>query len=89
MHPNSAAREGQNQTLREWLLSHREQITHFRPRRWCGVEMLLAYNRREMPPYINGQPLIPDDAESAALIREVLGNGFIEERFASMSAGKY
>lgn len=76
------------QELREWLLAHKDEITHFRPRRWCKVEMLLPYNRRKEIPYIEG-PTILDNAENAALIREILGDGFIEEKFPSMSAGKY
>ena len=74
-------------TVRQWLEANKSVITHFRPRRWCGVEMLLPYNRNAAMPLMDG-PTITDDAENAALIREVLGDGFIEEPFQAQAGSR-
>ena len=44
-----------------WLTDNRSQISYLRPRRWCGVDQFHAYNRKNMIPYIDGQPSLPDD----------------------------
>lgn len=77
-----------NNEIRSWLEAHKNEITHFRPRRWCGAEMLLPYNRRLPIPLIEGAPMIYDTKESADLILEVLGPGYIEERFAGMEGSR-
>ena len=74
--------------LREWLESNKGQITHFRPRRWCGQEYLLAYNRRHDIPLIECPLIIHDTQENAELIRDVLGPGFIEEPHEAMPGSR-
>jgi len=64
--------------LRAWLVANKSEITHFRPRRWCGCDKLLPYNRNKVIPLVNG-PWIPDTPENVNMIREVLGNGMIED----------
>jgi hypothetical protein len=71
--------------LKAWLIANKEKITHFRPRKWCGVEMLLPYNRREKTPLIECPLIIADNQENSALIREILGDGKLEEPFAGTS----
>ena len=44
-----------------WLTANREQIGYLRPRRWCGVVQFHAYNRHNLIPYIEDQPMLPDD----------------------------
>lgn len=73
--------------VREWLEAHKGEITHFRPRRWCGVEMLLPYNRNAALPLIDAI-VIHDTAENTALIYEVLGPGFIEEPFQAQAGSR-
>ncbi len=63
-----------------WLIANKEKITHFRPKKWCKIEMLLPYNRREKTPLIDCPEIIQDNPENFELIKKVLGNGFIEDR---------
>ena len=76
------------ETLREWLEAHKTEITHFRPRRWCGVEQLYAYNRNKNIPLIESAPQILDTQENSALIAEVLGPGYVEEPFSPMPGSR-
>jgi hypothetical protein len=67
-------------TLKEigdWIYAHREAITHFRPRKWCGQWSLYAYNRNLPIPFLDFA--IPDTEEAYQLIREILGPGHVEE----------
>ncbi len=67
-----------------WLVENKHRISHFRPRKWCGVCLLLAYDRTQRVPYIDGQPLIEDNEENTKLIHHICGRAIIEERFASI-----
>ncbi len=44
-----------------------EQATHVRPRAWCGIWQLHAYNRALRVPYLGS---IDDSAEAYAIARE-------------------
>lgn len=44
-----------------------EQATHIRPRQWCGVWQLHAYNRTLRIPYLGSTE---DSAEAYAVARE-------------------
>lgn len=67
--------------IESWLIANKSIITHFRPRKWCKSELLFAYNRREKIPYIDGQPIIYDTPENAAIIRAIFGGQIFEEPF--------
>ena len=71
--------------IEKWLTANKDYITHFRPRRWCGVATLTAYNRNNRVPFIDGQPQILDNDENAQAIRFICGAGFIEERHGGIA----
>lgn len=64
--------------LEQWMIEHKDEITHFRPRR-IGTWTLYAYNRRIAPPLIPSQPWIEDNKENHDLIVKIFGAQCIEE----------
>ena len=67
------------QVIAEWLESHKDEITHLRPRRWCGQWALLAYDRRKSMPYIDGQPMMMANEATLRLVDSILGPGMVED----------
>ena len=50
-----------------WLHANHNQITHIRSRNMFGAYMFVAYNRNQIVPIIDSQPMMVDDANDSQI----------------------